>query len=370
MNPALFNIQARRLFLFGLIASLGSAPLPLSAADEGKATRIPSPREKLQIVRSAASVPDSPIALTRAAQDMSRTLIGLGQLGDHPAAADLGSLRQSFLDLLIKVVHTGPTERHQTAAAVSLIGYVAADRNASVAALYPLFPILDDPAADTFVKNTIVQNLRSSSASLMRHDAKAFLAGVVPAIITVRDPMIAKALESVIHGYIVREGAAGMAIDMIVATYENKPDAVNVNVAAPLLIRTGALPGFTKSSERERASITLGKMLADPRAQLALLKGPLNSGRSFFIQPTANTVDGVIGMLAPTLLTDRETINDQFYPQQFAAEMRIGARFFAKDPGALAKWQAFLEKVVAESPKKQYLMHAKAGLNMVRMMTR
>ena len=77
-----------------------------------------------------------------------------------------------------------------------------------------------------------------------------------------------------------------------------------------------------------------------------------------------NTVDGMIGILEPTIFAGFETVNHKFYPQQISSYLSVPNYFPAEvrtDEAAKGRWRAFLTKV-AEKNDPAWSAAAKTGL--------
>ena len=260
------------------------------------------------------------------------------------------------------MIKEGPTDDHKALAVARLTNTINATPGMPATALAPALEALVDPASPEVVRGTAQRDVPRYVRSLVMRDPKGLVAVTIDAMWKCRDATGATGCEQIFSQVARYPKFAELAVDTIAGQVDGKLDTWGVNPVASVLMLIGGNTNNRANAVKTKASIAFGKCAASRKADMAYLQRKLNSGRSRIM--VYNTVDGMIGILEPTVFAGFETVNHQFYPNQFASYLSVPNYFPAEvrsDAAAKEKWRAFLTKV-AEKNDPKWSAAAKTGL--------
>ncbi|MFG0276145.1 MAG: hypothetical protein ACF8QF_13920 [Phycisphaerales bacterium] len=254
----------------------------------------------------------------------------------------------AYVELLHALVREGPTETHQAVGVLYLVPYAQGGPAASaIASLAPVFDALSDASTPDVVRATAGQQLQQTAARFMQVDAQGFVDRIADALWTGADVNATHFPEQIL----IRAGAAGphrqLVIDAVAAGAEGRLETWAVNPAMVVLLNLMGQRGMETGDSATAPSIALGRMLASHQAHLGYIQNILGSKRNAVMGYTS--LDGLIGILEPSIFADFQTVNHQYYPDQFAGWMMNPLTIPAAvrtDPAARERWRVFLQRVV------------------------
>lgn len=285
---------------------------------------------------------------------------------EGPDDERFAAAQQGYVDLLHSFVREGPSETHQAVGVLYLVPYAqSGPAGSAIETLGPIFEALSHPSTPDVVRATAGQQLQQTAPRFMQVDAQAFVDRVAGALWEGADVNATHFPEQIL----IRAGAQGphrqVVIDAVAAGAEGNLDTWAVNPAMVVLLNLLGQSGMENGDIATAPSIALGKMLASRQANLGYIERILGSKRNAVMGYTS--LEGLIGILEPTIFADFQTVNHQYYPIQFADWMMNPLTIPAavrQDPAARERWRAFLQRV-ADKNDPAWSQRAAWGLDHV-----
>jgi hypothetical protein len=254
----------------------------------------------------------------------------------------------AYVDLLHSLVREGPSETHQAVGVLYLVPYAQSGPPASaIETLEPVFEALSHPSTPDVVRATAGQQLRQTAPRFMQVDAQGFVDRIAGAMWAGADVNATHFPEQILIAAGVQAAHRPIVLHAVAAGVDAGIDTWAVNPACVVLLNLLGQRGMETGDIATGPSIALGRMLASRQTNLGYIQNILGSKRNAVMGYTS--LEGLIGILEPSIFADFQTVNHQYYPDQFAGWMMNPLTIPAavrEDPAARERWRAFLQRVV------------------------
>lgn len=310
--------------------------------------------------RIAQALRDQQMSSAEAQEARARMRAG-GPGDDRYAAAQRG-----YVDLLHSLVREGPSETHRAVGVLYLVTYAQnGPADSAIETLGPVFDVLSHPSTPDVVRGTAGQQLQQTAPRFMQVDAEGFVERIAGALWAGADVNATHFPEQIL----IRAGTPAahrqFVVDAVASGAEANLDTWAVNPALVVLLNLMGQRGMENGDVATASSIALGKMLASRQAHLEYIEKILGSKRNAVMGYTS--LEGLIGILEPSVFADFQTVNHRHYPDQFAGWMMNPLTIPAAartDPAARERWRAFLQRV-ADTNDPAWSKWAAMGLDHV-----
>lgn len=256
--------------------------------------------------------------------------------------------QQGYVDLLHALVREGPSETHQAVGVLYLVTYAQnGPAGSAIETLGPVFDALSHPSTPDIVRGTAGQQLQQTAPRFMQVDAQGFVDRVAGALWAGADVNATHYPEQILIRAGTQQAHRMLVINAVAAGAEGRLDTWSVNPACVVLLNLLGQRGMENGDGATAPSIALGRMLASRQTNLGYIQNILGSKRNAVMGYTS--LEGLLGILEPSIFADFQTVNHQYYPDQFAGWMMNPLTIPAAvrtDPAARERWRAFLQRVV------------------------
>jgi hypothetical protein len=268
---------------------------------------------------------------------------------DGPDDERYRAAEQGYVDLLHSLVREGPSETHQAVGVLYLVPYAqSGPADSAIETLEPVFEALSHPSTPDVVRATAGQQLQQTAPRFMQVDPQGFVDRIAGAMWAGADVNATHFPEQIL----IRAGMQPPAnrqivVNAVAAGAETNLETWAVNPGCVVLLNLLGQRGMENGDVSTAPSIALGKMLASRQTNLGYIQNILGSKRNAVMGYTS--LEGLIGILEPSIFADFQTVNHQYYPDQFAGWMMNPLTIPAavrEDPAARERWRAFLQRVV------------------------
>lgn len=256
--------------------------------------------------------------------------------------------QRAYVDLLHTLVREGPSETHQAVGVLYLVPYAQSGPSASaIETLGPVFEALSHPSTPDVVRATAGQQLRQTAPRFMLVDAQGFVDRIAGAMWAGADVNATHFPEQILIAAGVQAAHRPIVLNAVAGGVDAGVDTWAVNPACVVLLNLLGQRGMETGDIATGPSVALGRMLASRQTNLGYIQNILGSKRNAVMGYTS--LEGLIGILEPSIFADFQTVNHQYYPDQFAGWMSNPLTIPAavrEDPAARERWRAFLQRVV------------------------
>jgi len=268
---------------------------------------------------------------------------------DGPNDDRYRAAQQGYVDLLHSLVREGPSETHQAVGVLYLVPYAqSGPAESAIETLEPIFEALSHPSTPDVVRATAGQQLQQTAPRFMQVDAQGFVDRVAGAMWAGADVNATHFPEQIL----IRAGMQPPAnrqivVNAVAAGAEANLETWAVNPGCVVLLNLLGQRGMENGDVSTAPSIALGKMLASRHTNLGYIEKILGSKRNAVMGYTS--LEGLIGLLEPSIFADFQTVNHQYYPDSFGGWMMNPLTIptaVREDPAARERWRGFLQRVV------------------------
>ncbi len=285
--------------------------------------------------------------------------VEVGRSASNKRAA---GLREHFIKTMREMIADGSTEMHRALAAAHLVSFVGTLRDIPITpALDPVFAVLRDESAPEIVRGTAGSQLQESAAALAARDG--FIERTVAALWEGEDVNATHFPEQILIAAASNNVERSVQIiDALARDVDAHLEGWAINSAAIVLMNLAANTRLNETAAKEQASIAMGKIFASPHARPAYLNETFNrtvhriwTGNRAW----SNTLDGLIGLIRPTLLAEHDTVlrvnNTASIMSRALANPDVVGRLASRStPEARARYAAFLQEIADLNDHSRY----------------
>ncbi len=293
---------------------------------------------------------DSPSAIDsriNALAIITRDLIHEANDNDD-AVLDVESVQQLHIKSLQTLIEQGPSADHRIAGAQRLLRYMQINRDLELdPALDPVFDLAGDPDQRFETRMAVQQFMSRTYSTLTSRDPVYMIGRVVDLLWSGYDPETTAVAANMLANSRRSEEQAEVVIEKIHGSMDEHLDQWTVNPAAAVILSVAGISQFNRRPAREQASIAIGQLIASPASDLGYLEPHLRQRINAISNFNTNTVDGMIGLIGPTIFAEHEAMHRQFEPAAFAGVLERKPAWLRDEPEATEKWKQFLASVIA-----------------------
>ena len=256
--------------------------------------------------------------------------------------------RRSYIEAMTTLVEQGPSDDHRLVGLQRLVRYQQRHPQTSPAmTLGPVFDTLERHDTSELVMRQATSSLQLSPARLAESDPAFFSRRAVALLWAAESAAHAELPERLLQPLMRSATHAPLVVDTIVESIDEHRDSWAVNPAVGVLMTSGQTRGLERSMARELASQEMGRILVNPVADFAHIGDHFlrNRGGGALANLEYNTVNGLIGILEPTIFDAGSGWQAPFPPSALADIMTARPGWLSREPQAEAEWIAFLRRV-------------------------
>lgn len=253
-----------------------------------------------------------------------------------------------FVDAMTRLIEQGATTEHAIEGVIAQVDFLAYNEVSEFAAVIGrLLAMLQDDAVSPEIRQTIAQSLNGRAMRMADLYGKELLSYLMDRLWHTESAAEAEGPEGMLLNVMRSAEHAPRVVDTILESIDDHRDRWAINPAVGVLISSGLTRGLERSASRERASIEMGRILVNPEADFAHIGDHFlsNRGGGALAKLEHNTVDGVIGILEPTVFDTGSGWQAPFPPEVLTDLMLARPDWLAQEPQAESDWIDFLKRV-------------------------
>ena len=267
---------------------------------------------------------------------------------NEDAVLDVESVQQLHIKSLQTLIEQGPSTDHRIAGAQRLLRYMQINRDLELEpALDPVFDLAGNPDQTFEIRMAVQQFMSRTYSTLVSRDPEYMIGKVVELLWAGDDSETTAVAVNMLASARRSKEQAKVVIKHIKASMDGHLDQWTINPATVVILNVAGISQLNRRPAREQASIVIGQLIASPAADLDYLEPHLRQRINAISNFNTNTVDGMIGLIGPTIFAEHEAMHRKFEPAAFAGVLERQPGWLRDEPEAVEKWKQFLATVIA-----------------------